>query len=196
MWHWGMMLIIKICTDINDWMTKKCLFFGGLSIVLMVLAILVQVVFRYGLNNALPWPDEAARFFMLWMVGLMAPVALRRGGFVAIDALSFALPARIANFLNLLLILIASVVVVIAVNIGWKEVTGFGGQFATAALYLPASMDFSEWFRIPRSWMMASILFGFSWMLLIQLELFARELYALIYGLRPRIDPMVEDSGC
>ena len=98
--------------------------------------------------------------------------------------------------LNLLLILIASVVVVIAVNIGWKEVTGFGGQFATAALYLPASMDFSEWFRIPRSWMMASILFGFSWMLLIQLELFARELYALIYGLRPRIDPMVEDSGC
>ena len=163
---------------------------------LMVLAILVQVVFRYGLNNALPWPDEAARFFMLWMVGLMAPVALRRGGFVAIDALSFALPARIANFLNLLLILIASVVVVIAVNIGWKEVTGFGGQFATAALYLPASMDFSEWFRIPRSWMMASILFGFSWMLLIQLELFARELYALIYGLRPRIDPMVEDSGC
>ena len=49
----------------------------------LVLAILVQVVFRYGFNNALPWPDEAARFCMLWMTGLMAPTAFRRGGFVA-----------------------------------------------------------------------------------------------------------------
>ena len=188
--------ILRPLQFFNDFAGRIGRYISVIALALMVFVILLQVFCRYVLNNALPWPDEAARFFMLWMVGLMAPVALRRGGFVAIDALSFALPARIANFLNLLLILIASVVVVIAVNIGWKEVTGFGGQFATAALYLPASMDFSEWFRIPRSWMMASILFGFSWMLLIQLELFARELYALIYGLRPRIDPMVEDSGC
>ena len=37
------------------------------AIALMVLAILIQVFFRYALNNALPWPDEAARFLMLWM---------------------------------------------------------------------------------------------------------------------------------
>lgn len=34
---------------------------------LMVVIILTQVFFRYVLNNALPWPDEAARFLMLWL---------------------------------------------------------------------------------------------------------------------------------
>ena len=58
---------------------------GIVAIALMVIAILIQVVARYVFNNALPWPDEAARFCMLWMTGLMAPTAFRRGGFVALD---------------------------------------------------------------------------------------------------------------
>ncbi|NQZ74109.1 MAG: TRAP transporter small permease subunit, partial [Dinoroseobacter sp.] len=37
------------------------------AIGLMVIAILIQVFFRYVLGNALTWPDEAARFCMLWM---------------------------------------------------------------------------------------------------------------------------------
>ena len=35
---------------------------GVVAVALMVVAILIQVFFRYVLNNALPWPDEAARF--------------------------------------------------------------------------------------------------------------------------------------
>jgi len=188
--------IITICAELNDRITKGCLFLGGLSIVLMVAAILVQVVFRYGFNNALPWPDEAARFCMLWVVGFMAPVALRRGGFVAVDALAFALPRRLASMLNLLLILIASVVVFMAVKIGWSEVAGFSGRFATAALYVPLSIDFSEWFRVPRSWMMASILFGFAWMLFIQFELFAIELYSMITGTKYLPSRVSEEGEC
>ena len=53
----------------------------------MVIVILVQVFFRYVLNNALPWPDEVARFLMLWMTGLIAPSAYRWGGFVSIEFL-------------------------------------------------------------------------------------------------------------
>lgn len=192
----GMSLIITICAELNNRISKGCLFLGGLSIVLMVAAILVQVVFRYGFNNALPWPDEAARFCMLWMVGFLAPVALRRGGFVAVDALAFALPRRLASILNLLLIMIASLVVFIAVKIGWSEVTGFSGRFATAALYVPLSFDFSEWFRVPRSWMMASILFGFTWMLFIQFELFAKELYSLFTGANHSAGKALEDGEC
>ena len=58
----------------------------------MVFVILLQVCFRYLFNNALPWPDEAARFCMLWMTGLIAPAAYRVGGFVTIDMLGRALP--------------------------------------------------------------------------------------------------------
>ncbi|NBR03382.1 MAG: TRAP transporter small permease subunit, partial [Alphaproteobacteria bacterium] len=42
------------------------------AIAIMVAVILLQVFCRYVLNNALPWPDEAARFMMLWLTGLMA----------------------------------------------------------------------------------------------------------------------------
>ncbi|MEM7525694.1 MAG: TRAP transporter small permease, partial [Pseudomonadota bacterium] len=152
---------------------------GAVAVALMVAAILIQVVYRYGFNNALPWPDEAARFCMLWMTGLMAPTALRQGGFVAIDMFARALPSAFGQSLNIALLLVSLVVLVVAVKIGWGEVTGFGGKFKTAALYLPVDLAFSEWFRIPRSWMMASLLVGFGLLTLVNVELILRAALAL-----------------
>lgn len=59
-----------------------------MALSVMVAVIILQVFFRYALNSSLPWPDEAARFLMLWMTGLIAPSAYRWGGFVAIDIIS------------------------------------------------------------------------------------------------------------
>lgn len=161
---------------------------GIVAIALMVVAILIQVFFRYVLNNALPWPDEAARFCMLWLTGLMAPTAYRRGGFVAIDMLVLAMPARVGALLSLILLVISGLVLVTAVQIGWNEVTGFGGRFATASLYIPTALDFSEFYRVPRSWMMASLLVGVCLLFVVNVELTLRSLVALLGGadrLRP-----------
>lgn len=162
---------------------------------LMVLCILIQVVFRYLFNNALPWPDEAARFLMLWMTGVVAPTAFRRGGFVAIDMLRLALPTLIAGLLGLFLLLIGLVVLLVAARIGFSEVAGFSGRFASASLYVPfgptgiceaklwglkASGADAIWCRVPRSWMMASLLVG-SWMMVSMcIELILREIVILI----------------
>ena len=78
---------LKILGAINEGILRIGRAIGVVAVALMVVAILIQVFFRYVLNNALPWPDEAARFCMLWMTGLMAPTAFRTGGFVAIDML-------------------------------------------------------------------------------------------------------------
>lgn len=155
---------------------------GVVAIAVMVIAILIQVFFRYVLGNALPWPDEAARFCMLWMTGLMAPTAFRRGGFVAIDMLARFLPRALGLSLNLFLLLISLVVLLVAVNIGWSEVTGFGGKFATAALYLPTSFGFDEWYRIPRSWMMASLLVGIILLISVNIELILRSIVTMMGG--------------
>ena len=168
------------------------------AIALMVLAILIQVFFRYVLNSALPWPDEAARFAMLWMTGLIAPTAYRRGGFVAIDMLARALPERLGAVLSLMLLLIAGLVLAVAIPIGWGEVTGFGGRFATASLYVPLAADFSEFLRVPRSWMMASFLVGLILLFIVNIELVLRSLITLTGGgsglkdLAPSDDLMVE----
>ncbi|WP_420413819.1 TRAP transporter small permease [Roseibium sp.] len=155
---------------------------GVVAVALMVVAILIQVVFRYGFNNALPWPDEAARFCMLWMTGLMAPTALRRGGFVAIDTLVIMLPRQLASALSLVLLFVSLAVLLVAVQIGYAEVTGFGGKFATASLYVPSNLSLSEWMRVPRSWMMLSLLVGVVLLILVNVELILRSLIGLFGG--------------
>jgi len=152
---------------------------GIVAIAFMVTAILIQVIARYLFNNALPWPDEAARFCMLWMTGLMAPTAFRRGSFVALDMISGFLPKRVAALLGLVLLLISILILIIAVQIGWKEVTGFGGKFATASLYVP-TLD--GWFRVPRSWMMLSLLVGVILLISVNVELILRNIVALLGG--------------
>ncbi|NVO25711.1 TRAP transporter small permease [Donghicola mangrovi] len=171
---------IRLLSWINDHLLKVGRGIGVLAIAVMVAVTLVQVFCRYVLGNALPWPDEAARFCMLWMTGLMAPTAFRRGGFVAIDILPAYLPRRPARALNLILLAVSLVVLVLAVQIGWKEVTGLGGRFASASLFIPTAMDFSEWYRVPRSWMMASILVGIAMLIIVNIELILRNLVELV----------------
>ncbi len=167
---------------VNEFVLRVGRAIGAIAITLMVIAILIQVVFRYALNNALPWPDEAARFCMLWMTGLMAPTAFRRGGFVAIDMVQRFIPTTLGQLLNIALLLISMTVLIFAVQIGWSEVTGFGGRFATAALYLPTSFDFDTWMRVPRSWMMASLLVGVILLTAVNVELLLRSIIALLGG--------------
>ncbi|WP_170427701.1 TRAP transporter small permease [Ruegeria arenilitoris] len=178
----GLTSVLAPIAFVNETVLRLGRAVGVVAIALMVIAILIQVFFRYVLGNALPWPDEAARFCMLWMTGLMAPTAFRRGGFVAIDMVPLMLPRAVGRILNILLLLVSLAVLLVAVNIGWSEVTGFGGKFATAALYLPTSFGFDEWFRIPRSWMMASLLVGVILLISVNIELILRAFITLLGG--------------
>ncbi|MEP4031965.1 TRAP transporter small permease [Roseibium polysiphoniae] len=189
-------IVLAIISPLG-WINEKVLGIGRaigvIAVAAMVVAILIQVVFRYVFNNALPWPDEAARFCMLWMTGLMAPTAFRRGGFVAIDMLCNLLPRTLGTLLNLFLLTLCLAVLLTAVKIGWSEVTGFGGRFATASLFVPVSLDLSEWLRVPRSWMMASMLVCIVLLISVNIELILRTLVAL-FGGRDRLKPILTSS--
>ena len=176
----GMLLaVLAPISVVNAFVLKIGRGVGIAAIAAMVVAILIQVVARYVFNNALPWPDEAARFCMLWMTGLMAPTAFRRGGFVALDMISGFMSSRVSAVLSLILLLISGLILFVAVQIGWNEVTGFGGRFATASLYLPT---FDGWFRIPRSWMMLSLLVGVFLLLSVNIELILRSIVQMLGG--------------
>lgn len=162
---------------------------GVFAVAAMVIAILIQVFFRYALNSALPWPDEAARFCMMWMTGVMAPTAFRRGGFVAIDTLVRLLPARIGAVITLILLFLSLGVLIVAVQIGWSEVTGFAGKFATASLYVPTDLTFENWLRVPRSWMMASLLLGIALLISVNVELILRAIVKMMGG-EDRLPPI------
>ena len=185
--------IVEPWHQFNDKILKIGRAIGIACVGLMVVAILIQVFFRYALNNALPWPDEAARFLMLWMTGLVAPTAFRRGGFVAIDMIVRMLPERIAAILSLFLLVISAVVLYWGIVIGYAEVTGFVGRGNTASLFIPlgfiedgcsavgarAAGD-SGWCRVPKSWAFLSLLTGCVLMMIVNIELVLRSLITLI----------------
>ncbi|MFV1491986.1 TRAP transporter small permease subunit [Phaeobacter sp. JH18-32] len=171
--------VLNILRPLNTGLLALGRWVGVFAIGLMVLAILIQVFFRYVLGSALPWPDEAARFCMLWMTGLMAPTALRNGGFVAIDVIDSLLHGRLFHLLQLLLLAIGLTVLIVGIQIGYREVTGLGGRFATASLYVPTSLGFDSWHRVPRSWMMLSLVVGLGLLILVNIELILERIVRL-----------------
>jgi TRAP-type C4-dicarboxylate transport system permease small subunit len=171
----GLALITGALLALGRWI-------GAICLGLMVVVILIQVFFRYALNSALPWPEEASRFLMLWSTGLMAPTAFRRGGFVPIDMVIRLLPRAVATALSIFLMAVTILVLWVALGIGWSEVTGLGGRFETDSLRVPVSLDLSVWMKVPKSWMMASLLVGVALLLLVAVELALRNIYALIRG--------------
>ena len=196
-----MTALLAICNGlglINGALLALARWIGAVCLGLMVVVILAQVFFRYVLNNALPWPEEASRFLMMWSTGIMAPTAFRRGGFVAIDMVIRMLPRLVATGLSVFLMAVTILVLWIALGIGWSEVTGLGGRFETDSLRVPVSLDLSVWMKVPKSWMMASLLVGVALLLLVAVELALRNLFALIRGpegLRDIPDAVMLGSG-
>ena len=109
------------------------------AIFIMVLVILLQVFFRYILNNALPWPDELARFLMLWMTGLIAPSAYRWGGFVSIEMLPQLLPKIIESLLVILLLSLSLVILIIGFQLGLQHVK-IGWIFNSSSIKIPLNL--------------------------------------------------------
>jgi TRAP-type C4-dicarboxylate transport system permease small subunit len=105
----------------------------------MVVVIMIQVFFRYVLNSALPWPDEVARFLMLWMTGLIAPSAYRWGGFVSIDMLERFLPKIISTLLTLFLLIVSLFVLIIGLELGLKHINA-GWIFNSASIKIPFNL--------------------------------------------------------
>lgn len=187
--------LLAICTGlglVNGALLAAGRAVGALCLGLMVVTILIQVFFRYVLNSALPWPEEASRFLMLWSTGLMAPTAFRRGGFVAIDMVIRLLPRGIAAGLSVVLMTLTILVLWFALGIGWSEVTGLGGRFETDSLRVPVVPDLSVWAKVPKSAMMASLLVGVALLLLVAVELALRNLAALLWG--PLAMPEIPDA--
>lgn len=149
------------------------------AMALMVLIIMLQVFFRYVLGNALAWPDEGARFLMLWMVAVIAPTAYRWGGFVSIDMVKDLLPLRLGAVLGLLLLLVSLVVLVFGFRLGLNHVNS-GWLFNSSSLKLPLEFLGLGLVRIKLAWMYMSLPVGLFLMILVNIELCLKSLAHLI----------------
>ena len=164
---------------INSFVLKIGRGFGAVAIGLMVVVILLQVFFRYVLNSALPWPDEAARFLMLWMTALIAPSAYRSGGFVAIDTINVLLSERVGRILSLALLLISLLVLIVAFQLSQKHVNS-GWLFSSSTLKIPLHLIGMEVIKVKLAWMYMSIAVGIVLLISVNVELVLKNLLLLI----------------
>lgn len=171
----GLLKPLQFFNDIAGWLGRSV---SAIALALMVFVILLQVFCRYVLGNALPWPDEAARFCMLWLTGLMAPVALRQGGFVAIDTLATFLPRRGVAVLALLLFTVSLLVLVVSAQLGWNHVKS-GWLFSSASLKLPLHLIGLKAIKLKLAWMYMSLFIGVWLMIAVNVEMILRQVFVL-----------------
>ena len=168
-----LLLFFNFLQNINTFFLRIGRQIAWIAILLMVIVIIIQVFFRYVLNNALPWPDEVARFLMLWMTGLIAPSAYRWGGFVSIDMLQRFLPKILSNILVFLILIISLTVLLISFEMGLKHINA-GWIFSSSSIKIPYSLLGGKTEAMKLAWMYMSLPVGIFLLILVNIELILR----------------------
>ncbi len=184
-----MLMAIRPLQWVNDIAGRIGRALSVFAIAVMVIVILTQVFFRYVLNNALPWPDEAARFMMLWLTGLMAPVAMRQGGMVAITSVLESFPRPLFKLTSLMLLCLSLLVLIVGFQLGWKHVNS-GWLFSSSSLKVPLFLIGMKSVKIKLAWMYMSLFTGVCLMILVNVELILRALVTS-FGGGDRLRPVV-----
>lgn len=190
-----LLTLAAVLQRVNDVVLSLGRWIGMAALAIMVCLILGQVFFRYVLNDAPNWTEEGARFCMLWMTGLLAPLAMRLGGFVSIDMLERALPRVLAAMLTLVLLSITMAVLLMAWDKGLNNhVDSLTGRGKSASLRLPLDWFGGERMKFRNAWMFSSLFVGVNLLILVTAELILRQIITLL-GQGDRLKPISSDTS-
>ena len=170
-----LLFFFNLLEKINTFFLRIGRQFAWIAIFLMVVVIIIQVFFRYVLNNALPWPDELARFLMLWMTGLIAPSAYRWGGFVSIDILERFVPKLLSTLLTIFILFVSLCVLVIGFELGLKHINA-GWIFYSSSIKIPFHLIGGKTEPIKLAWMYMSLPVGIVFLISVNIELIFRKI--------------------
>jgi TRAP-type C4-dicarboxylate transport system permease small subunit len=160
--------VLSLLTAVNEALCSAARNFAGLLLVVMVVVVILQIVFRYVLNDSLIWTEELARTMMVWTAFLVAPWAYRAGANVNIEIFVNELPRTLRSILVLLLNLLVCWIVVVFL----RESFGFWERGLTVrADSLPLQV----------AWFYSIVPIAFSLLLLVSVEQVLRNLLTLKY---------------
>lgn len=117
-------------------------FVNLITIVLMICLIVVivmQVFWRYVLNNPLAWSEELARYTFVWIVFLSTSIALKQSKHMGIDIIVSLLPANFRKAADILVKLIITAFLVMIIFASREIVMIAMGQ-SSASLSIPMGL--------------------------------------------------------
>ena len=181
--RWGhrRLHLIRAIEALNRRLLAACRY--GVIVLVAAITVIVAlgVFFRFVLNNSLPWTEEVAKFVMVWLAFIGAPVVLKEGGHIAIDFIPARLPARIGHTLLMLIQIVVMVVLAVLVYQGW-------------ALAWNALPQVAATVEVSLFYIFLAVPIGSALMLTVALELMLRQAAAIRSPGGPPDDP-VPDVG-
>jgi TRAP-type C4-dicarboxylate transport system permease small subunit len=110
---------------------------GSIALAAMTLLVVVEVVFRYVLNDPLFWSLELAGVLGIWTAFLGASVAIRHRAHLGVDFFVDLLPPRARSYLSI----VADVCTAIALAILFY----YGGQLALQSIKMTMALHLPYW---------------------------------------------------
>jgi TRAP-type C4-dicarboxylate transport system permease small subunit len=123
-----MNLILKVSDAIDEVSSVLARIF----LAAVALMLVVQVGLRFGFSYSLPWPEEASRYLMIWVVMLTASRLVRYNELVRVDFLDTLWPKRLLVWRNLLFRIIMVAMFALMAYQGWLQAE-FAARRMTAA---------------------------------------------------------------
>lgn len=77
--------MLRILDKIADVLAKAASFMARAMVIFVAFILFVQVVLRYLFLYSLPWPEEASRYLMIWVVMLGGSILVRDEQLVSVD---------------------------------------------------------------------------------------------------------------
>ena len=177
----GLDLAIAGISRLNDavcWTGKQL---AWILVAGMTALVIAQVFYRYVLNNPLAWTEEAAIFAMIWMTFLVAPIAYRTGGNVAIDLVRELFKGRWQALIQLVLNLLVILLLVVLLRHSILYVgRGMGSVVASLG--------------IRSGWLYLIMPIGVAGMLLVGIEIVLRAIRAFFDPSQPIFEELKPDE--
>lgn len=158
--------LLRIFATLNERLCNLARDTAGFLLVAMVVIVLLQIFFRYVLNNSLIWTEELSKTLMVWSALLVAPWAYRHGANVRIEMFVDELSNKAQRILTLGLNLLVFWIVAVF----FSESIGFVERGLTVR---------TDSLPIQVAWFYGIVPIAFALMLLVSVETLLRNILAL-----------------
>jgi TRAP-type C4-dicarboxylate transport system permease small subunit len=172
-----MAMMIRILSVINGAQLSALRWAAMFMVIAIAVIVAAGVFFRYVLNDSLSWSEELAKYAMLWLVFLGAPIALRLGVHPNIELVVNRFPAMITRtilaFIHLAVFCFCAYLALKSHDFAWNGRTQVAIAVGDMSMY----------------WFFVSIPLGMASMALVSLQQFCEEMRSLFTN-----QPCEEDS--
>lgn len=126
---------MRVVLEVSRWLAFAASLVARMMLIAVASMLVLQVVLRYGFSYSLPWPEEAARYLMIWIVMLSGSLLVRDDQLVRVDFLDNLWPRSLLVWRNAAFRLLLACMLAVLVWQGWDQ-AAFGMRRTTTALQI------------------------------------------------------------